>query len=100
MKKDKKIKKVKEKMPALIKFIFVKEFWISIVFLVASIALGAALGLTYEKIGNEWALWVLQIVFVVVMFGFVIFNAIAIIKATGRRGQAALDKKELQPAIA
>lgn len=100
MKKDKKVKKVKEKMPALIKFMFVKELWIAISFLIITIGLGVALGLTYDEIGNKWALWVLQIAFVVLMFAFVIYMAIAILKATGRRGQAMFDEKTAKPAIA
>jgi hypothetical protein len=104
MKKDKKLKKQKQKMPALIKFMLVKELWIAIAFLIAAIGLGVACGFTYDKMplinDENWVGWILQIVFILIVFAFVIFISIAILKATGRRGEKVFGENKSTTGIA
>jgi protein-S-isoprenylcysteine O-methyltransferase Ste14 len=86
MAKNKKVKKDKIKTPTIWKFIWNKPFYIGLGIFVFGIICCAAFGLTYDKINNGWAIWVIGVFLVLIFLAFVPCFIIAVIEAANKRG--------------
>ena len=84
----KKTKKIKEKKPLLIKFIWNLQLLIGLTISIAGYALAAVLGLFSSKLDSQWGLWCLNVLDIVIIFMGAIFIIAAILRGQSKRGKA------------